>query len=167
MSPSTSTSVTTRTHTATWLAEIVLGTIADILADLGIDLTRLYREWDQDESAIKEWILEGSLDMVVLECHQPNGTVGPVVEFPVRYRSGGEGDADFTAHRASLARFRAKLDLVPPGTTYTLFCSFNGPRTPQPGWGPGSRASTTGLRSTSLGTIATAPDASASMRYLR
>ena len=35
----------------------------------------------------------------------------------------------------------------PPGTTYQLFCTFTGPHSPQPGWGPGTRASTDGLRS--------------------
>src|SRR5437879_11042337 len=108
MTTRTTTTTTTRTHTATWLSDVILGTIADILADLGIDLTRFYRDWDQDESAIRNWLQERSLAMVVLECHQPAGPVAPVVEFPVRYRSGGEGDAEFTAHRAALARFRAK-----------------------------------------------------------
>lgn len=166
---STYTGTTTRTivHTATWLAEVVLGTIADILADLGVDLTVLYRDWDQDESAIRNWIQERSLSMVVLECHQPGGTVAPVVEFPVRYTSGGTGDAEFTAQRAALGRFRAKLDRVPPGTQYTLFCTFNGPHSSQPGWGPGNRASTAGLRPLSMRSIATAPHAAADMRYLR
>lgn len=166
MSTHSSTTTTTIVHTATWLAEIVLGTIADILADLGIDLTSLYRDWDQDEAAIRNWIQERSLAMVTLECHQPGGKVAPVVEFPVRYAPGGVGDAEFTAQRAALARFRAKVDRVPLGTTYSLFCSFNGPHSSQPGWGPGTRASTAGLRPLSMGTIATAPHASASMRYL-
>ena len=165
----TSTHVTTytRTHTATWIADLILSTIGDICASLGVDATRLYRDWQQDSSAITAWIEEGSLAMVVLECHQPNGTVAPVVEFPVVYTSSAINDAHFTAHSASIARFRAKLESIPRGTTHKLFCSFNGPRTPQPGWGPGSRASTDGLRSSSLGTIGNAPHASASMRYLR
>lgn len=162
-----STTVTTRTHTATWLADVILGTIAEILGGLGIDLTALYRDWNQDEAAIKAWILEQSLDSVVLECHQPSGTVSPIVEFPVRYYSSGRGDAEFTAQRAAVARFRAKVDRVPRGTTFSLFCTFRTQRTPQPGWGPGRRASTDGMRPTSLGTIASAPDGSASMRYLR
>lgn len=163
---STYTTTTTRTHTATHLTDVIMGAIADILADLGIDLTTLYRDWTQDENAISAWILEGSLKEVVLECHQPRGTVAPVIEFPIAYRASGTGDAEFTASRARLARFRAKLDRVPAGTTYRLFCTFNGPRTPQPGWSPGTRASTQGLRSINYGTLGSAPDASTSMRYL-
>jgi hypothetical protein len=161
----TSTWTTTRTQTATHLTDVIMGAIADILASLRIDLTTLYRDWEQDENAIRAWIQEGSLSAVVIECHQPGGAVAPVMEFPVAYTS-GVGNAEFTASRARMARFLAKLDSVPRGTTYQLFCMFNGPRTPQPGWSPGTRASTEGLRSLSYGTLGAAPDATASMRYL-
>jgi hypothetical protein len=163
---STSTRTTTRTHTATHLTDVIMGAIADILAGLRLDLTTLYRDWTQDENAIQAWILEGSLKEVVLECHQPRGIVAPVIEFPVAYRPDGSGDAEFTASRARLARFRQKIDRVPTGTSYRLCCTFNGPHTPQPGWSPGTRASTAGLRSINYGTLGSAPDASASMRYL-
>jgi hypothetical protein len=48
--------------------------------------------------------------------------VAPVVEFPVSYTS-GDGNAEFTASRARAARFGAKIDQVPTGTTYRLFCT--------------------------------------------
>lgn len=163
---STYTYTYSRTHTATHLTEIILGTITDILADLNINMDRLHRDWVQNENAIKAWIEEGSLDTVVLECHQPSGTVAPVIEFPVSYTTAGEGNAEFTASRARLARFRAKVDRVPAGTIYRLFCTFRGPRTEQPGWGPGQRASTDGLRGITFGNLGSAPHASAGMRYL-
>jgi hypothetical protein len=156
----------TRTHTATHLTEVILGTIGDILSDLGISLAWFHRRWEQDETAIKAWIEEGSLTHVVLECHQPSGAVDPMIEFPVSYIASGNGDVQFTASRARLARFRAKLDRVPAGTTYQLFCTFNGRHSEQPGWGAGNRASTAGLRSITFGTLGTAPDATAGMRYL-
>jgi hypothetical protein len=143
-----------------------MGTIADILADLGIDLTRLYRDWKQDESAIAAWIEEESLEQVVLECHQPGGTVSPIIEFPVAYQASGVGNATFTADRAALARYRTKLDRVPAGTGFSLICTFRKARTPQPGWGPASRASTGGLDSLRFGTLGGAPHASVGMRYL-
>lgn len=155
-----------RTHTATHLTEVVLGTISGILADLGINMDQLYRGWEQNENAIKAWIYEGSLAQVILECHRPSGTVNPVFEFPVSYTTSGTGDAEFTASRARLARFRAKLDRVPVGTTYQLVCTFNHPHTTQPGWSPGTRASTDELRSITFGTLGVAPQASAGMRYL-
>lgn len=155
-----------RTHTATHLTEVILGTISGILADLGINMDQLYRDWEQDENAIKAWIDEGTLAQVILECHRNSGTVNPVFEFPVSYTTSGTGDVEFTASRARLARFRAKLDRVPAGTTYRLFCTFNGPRTPQPGWSPGTRASTEGLCSITFGTLGAAPQAYTGMRYL-
>jgi hypothetical protein len=165
-SVSTRTITFTRAHTATYLTDVILGTIGDILADLGIVTSRFTRDWETNEKAINAWIAEGSLEQVILECHQPSGTVNPVMEFPVAYTAGGAGDAEFTASRARLARFRAKLDRVPAGTAYRLFCTFTGPYTPQAGWGPGSRASTDGLNSTTFGTLGRAPHGTASMRYL-
>lgn len=50
----------TRTHTATHLTDVILGTITDILADLGINMDRLHRDWVQNENAIKAWIEEAS-----------------------------------------------------------------------------------------------------------
>jgi hypothetical protein len=166
MTTATATTVHTRTHTATYLAEVILGTVGDLLADLGIGASRLYRDWDQDEAAIKQWIEEESLDTVVLECRQPSGKVAPVVEFPVSYTAYGLGDAAFTAQRAKLARYRAKLASVPTGTTFGLVCTFRRTRTPMPGWSPTTRASTAGLRATNFGVLASAPHASTSMRVL-
>ena len=156
----------TKVHTAVHLTEVILGTISDILAELRIVTSGFARDWENNESAIKAWIMEGSLDQVVLECHHPSGAVAPVIEFPVAYAASGVGDAEFTASRARFARFRAKLDRVPAGTVYRLFCTFNGPRTSQPGWSPGTRASTDGLRGITFGTLGRAPDGSVSMRYL-
>lgn len=156
----------TRTHTATHLTDVILGTITDILSDLGVSMDRLHNDWVQNENAIKAWIEEGSLGMVVLECLQPSGTAAPVIEFPVSYTTSGMGNAEFTASRARAARFRAKFDQVPLGTTCRLFCTFIGPCTEQPGWGPGQRASTDGLHGITFGTLGSAPHASTSMRYL-
>jgi hypothetical protein len=156
----------TRAHTATYLTGVILGTIGDILADLGITSFQFTRDWETNEKAINAWVVERSLEQVILECHQPSGVVAPVIEFPVTYAAAGTGSAEFTAARARLARFRAKLDRVPAGTTCQLVCTFTGPRTPQPGWGPGTRAGTGGLHGITFGTLGRAPHASASMRYL-
>lgn len=163
----TSTVAHTRTQTSTFLSELVMGTIGDILAHLGIDLTRLYRDWGQDQEAIKAWIEEGSLAMVILECHRPDGTVKPVFEFPITYEPGGSANKAFVESRASLARYRAKLDSVPVGTSYALFVSYNGPHSEQTGWGPGNRSSTAGLSALTFGTLGSGPHAGVGLRYLR
>ena len=163
----TATATYTRTHTATHLADVILGSIADILGTLGLDATHLFADWETDQRAISNWIKEGSLRCVALEFHQPNGTVSPIMEFPVSYTGTGEGDRRFTADRASLTRYLAKLQSVPRGTTYCLFCSFNGTHTDQPGWRSGHRASTSGMQSYSFGTLAAGPHASTGLHYLR
>ncbi len=161
----TATSTYTRTHTATHLSDVIMGSIADILGTLRIDATRLFADWDTDQRAISAWIAEGSLKSVALECHRPNGSVNPILEFPVAYTNGGEGDRQFTADRAALARYLAKLQSVPSGTRYQLYCSFNGPHSDQRGWSPATRASVDGMQSYTFGTLAAAPHANASLRY--
>ena len=163
----TSASTFTRTHTATHLADVILGSIADILGKLRIDPTQLFADWATDQNAISAWIAEGSLRCVALECHQPGGTVDPVFEFPVMYAASGVGDRQFTADRAARARYLAKLRGVPRGTVYRLFCSFRSAHSQQPGWAPGTRASLDGMRSSSFGTLASGPHAAAGMRYYR
>lgn len=163
MSTSTWTTTYTYTHTATYLSDVIMGTIADVLALLGITPSDSKR-WDEDQAAIAAWIEEQSLEMVVLECCRPDGSARPIFEFPITYRA---GEGQFENSRASMARAHAKVSSVPYGTTYRLFCTFRTARTSQPGWGPGTRASTAGLRSTSFGSLADAPHASAGLRYLR
>jgi hypothetical protein len=165
MSTATATSTYTRTHTATYLAEVILGAIGDLLGELGINSDRLYSQWKIDEAAIKKWIEEESLDTVVLECHRPDGTVAPIIEFPVVYNAYGLGDKQFTAQRAKLARYSAKIARAPAGTTWGIICTFRTSyHTPMDGWSPTSLASTSGLRSTSVGVLASAPHASTSVR---
>ena len=167
MTTATATSVYTRTHTATYLTEVILGSIGELLAELGIKSDRLYERWELDAAAIQQWIEEESLDTVVLECHQPSGTVSPIVEFPVVYNAYGLGDKQFTAQRAKLARYRAKLARVPAGTLFGIVCTFRtSHHTPMDGWTATSRASTSGMRSSSFGVLASAPHGSASMRVL-
>lgn len=163
----TATTVYTRTHTATHLADAVLGAIADILATLHIDPTRLFANWELDQRAISNWIEEGSLKCVVLECHHPNGTVNPILEFPVSYEGTGEGNRQFTADRASLARYLEKLQTVPRGTRYQLICSFQRSHSQQPGWGSARRASISGMQAYHFGRLAAGPHGSADLRYFK
>ncbi len=163
----TSTTTVTRTHTAIHLADVILTSVAGILAELSIDRTRLLSDWACDQHAISNWIEEGSLECVVLECHQPGGAVSPILEFPVSYGSSGMGDRKFTADRASLARYLAKLHSVSDGTSYYLLCTFNGDHSQQPGWGPAIRISVSGMRAHSFGRLAAGPDAGADLRYYK
>jgi hypothetical protein len=165
MATATTTYTVTRTHTATHLSNAIAGAIAEILTQLGISAHSLMADWSSTyDPAIKAWIIEGSLDKVVVECHRPSGTVDPVLEFPIEYYTDGSGSL---SHRhVALARQWAKLKSVPSGTTFKVICSYNGPHTDQPGWGPAQRASTASLRSVTLGTLAAGPHASTAIRYL-
>jgi hypothetical protein len=74
-SVSTYSVIITRVHTAVHLTDVILGTIGDILADLGVVTSGFTRDWEMNERAIKTWIMEGSLAQVILECHQPSKTI--------------------------------------------------------------------------------------------
>jgi hypothetical protein len=163
MTTSTSTYTYTITHTATYLSEVIMGEIGDLLATLGIAPHDAAR-WDLDQRAISAWIAERSLKQVDLECHRPDGTVRPIFQFPITYRTGNAG---FEDSRAAIARARAKLSIVPRRTTYELICSFHGAHSTQSGWHPACGASTEGLRSNSYGVLADTPHASAELRVLR
>lgn len=161
---STSTYTYTRTHTAVHLSDTIMASITDILITLGIDTTRHHRQWDQNSRAIACWIEEGSLKQVAVECIRPDGATVPVFEFDVNYTAGGMGDRKFTADNASVLKYLAKVRTVPAGTTFRLFCSHHWTPSAQPGWTDGTRASTSGLRARSIGTLAGAPDANTTAR---
>jgi hypothetical protein len=164
MSTTTYTATYTRTHTATYLADVVMGTFTDVVAHLALDPRGLWNR-AQDEAALIRWMVEGSLRSVVLECHQPSGRVSPIIEIEVEYRAGGEGDVAFVAHRAAMARFRAKLETVPRGTAVRIVATFRSTPTSMPGWTSGRRAAVSGMHSFTFGTIGSGPHARATMRY--
>ena len=162
---STSTSTYTRTQTATHISDVLMATMRDILTRLGIDASRLLRDWDQDQKAIAAWIVEGSLKQVVLECHHPSGEVGPVLEFPVAYTSANVGDSVFVTSQTRVVNYMEKVrHLAPAGSTYKILCEFNFTPSAQDGWSTAVRASLDDLRGRTIGTVASAPHASTSAR---
>lgn len=166
MSTNTTTYAITRSHTAVHLSNAISGAIAEILTHLGLpgSARSLMNTWDRTyDPSIRAWIEEGSLDRVIVECHRPSGRVEPIFEFPIDYSS--DGSASLSHRHVALARQWVKLNTVPAGTTVEIICQYNGWHSDQPGWGPGQRASTAGMRSVTLGTLAAGPHASASIRY--
>lgn len=163
----TEVSTYTITHTATHVADVILGSIADILRILQIDFTNLYGYWPTYEKAIIAWIRESSLECVALECHRPDGQVEPIFEFPVLYRAKSVGERTFAADRRALLLYLNKLQQVPLGTTYKIFCTFNRSPSDQPGWSAGIRSSVESMRYSSFGTLASGPHAGAGLRQYR
>jgi hypothetical protein len=161
---STWTSTYTRTQTATYLSDVLMGTMRDILVQLGISASSLLNNWDQNQGAIAAWISEGSLGKVILECHQPQGTVNPIFEFPISYDAANAGDRAFVTSQASIASYLSKVNAVPAGSTFRLYCEFRSARTPQPGWHSGNRSATSHLQVRTIGTVASGPHASAAAR---
>ncbi len=160
----TRTGTHTRTETAVFLSDTIMGTFSEIVAALGLSHVYLTSQWTNIENALKQWIEEGSLEEVVLECG-PTDRPYSVFEIPVRYSS-GTGEVEYVANKARIARYMAKLDSVPTGASYRVVASHLGSHTSMPGWSSTARASTDGMSSFSLGSLGRAPDASVSGRYL-
>lgn len=164
MSTSSATRTITRSHTAVHLTSAIMGALTEILTHLGISASTLLTKWDQTyQPALEAWIMEGSLEQVVLECTRPNGSVDPIFEFPIEYFT--DGSAALSHRHVALARQWVKVHSVPPGTTFAVICTYRFPESSQPGWTTTTRASTAGMRGVSLGTLAAGPHASASVRY--
>ena len=159
----TQTYTITRTHTATHLSNTIHGALAEILTHLGISARSLMDQWHATyDPAIRTWVEEKSLSQVILECHRLDGTVEPILEFPIEYHA--DGSAGFSHRHEALARQWRKLNSVPIGTTWTIICQFRLIPTNMDGWSDARRSSTDELRSFTLGTLAAGPDASTSIR---
>jgi hypothetical protein len=162
MTTATSTRTITRAHTAVQLSSAISGAIAEILTHVGISARSLMVDWARSyDPAIRAWIEEGSLSQVVVECHRPDGQVEPIFEFPIDYT---DGSGSLSNRHVAFARQVAKFTSVPSGTTCTIICQYRYTPRDMHGWSNTTRASTVGLRSRNLGTLATGPHASASIR---
>ena len=162
MSTSTATSAYTSTHTATYLADIILGTLTEAIGQLGLNPSKITRDWATIEAGIAQWIKEQSLRSVSVEFTLPSGGT-MVIDFIVEYSASASQAAAFSASKARISRFLTKYSALPSGTTYRLVADYSGYHTPMPGWGSTHAVKRTGLQANSAGTLATAPGATAHM----
>lgn len=163
MAIATLTHAITRVHTATHLSNAIAGAIAEILTHLGISARSIMSAWENEyDPAVRAWIEEGSLAQVVVQCHRTNGTIEPIFEFPIQYFT--DGSATLSHRHVALARSWVKLNKVPSGTTCAIICQYRFTPKEMPGWTSAKRAATGHLRSVTLGTLASGPHASASIR---
>lgn len=163
MNTSTNTYTYTSTHTATYLTDAILGTLAEAIAQLGLQPTVITSDWARTEAGILAWIKEHSLKCVSVEFSDATGKVITVVDFPVSYTTSGVEGAAFSASKARISRFLSKYRALPASTRTRLVVDHYGYHTPMPGWSPTHGVNRAGLRATSAGTLASAPGAAASL----
>lgn len=165
MSTGTSAYVATRTQTAVHLADAIMGTFTTVLAHLGLGDSYLARNWQVIENGLTAWIEEGTLADVRLEVGD-TGDPDAVFKVPIEYRINGEGDREFVTSQARLARALAKYESVPNNSAYRIVVRHTGYHCHVDGWRATTAADTSRLSSFQLGSVASGPDASASMTYL-
>ena len=88
------------------------------------------------------------------------------IQANVRFSPSTEGVVQVMVLSDDIAKYDAIHAKFPAGTEFQLFCTYRGAHSTQPGWFPGTRASTAGLRSSTFGTLASGPHAAATLRYL-
>lgn len=161
MSTTTTTRTFTRTHTATFLTDVMFGSLARLMEHLGLGSTQLSREWAPlYEPAIHAWIAEQSLATVVLECTTPGGTTHRF-DFPIEYT---DGSGTFRDRSSTITGYFDKISRLPSGTTWRIVCRYtSGYHSPQSGWSATSLNEPTGL-AMSLGTLGRAPHATVGLR---
>lgn len=165
MSTSTGTYTATRTQTAVHLTDAIMGTFSTVLAHLGLADSYLAQHWQTVEGGLTTWIEEGTLADVRLEIGTRDDP-DAVFEVPIKYRFTGEGDREFVTSQARLTRALAKYESVPGGSSYRVVVSHTGAHRHVDGWAPTTAADTSRLSSFRVGSLASGPDASASMAYL-
>jgi hypothetical protein len=160
MSTSTTTRTFTRTHTATFLTDIVRDGLTRLLEHLGVGATSLINAWCAEyQDAIHGWMEEQSLRAVVLECTTPQGAKKRF-DFTVDYTDGTGG---FRNRMSTMVDYYAKVDRLPAGTTWRIVCQYSGPHSPQRGWSSTTLDAASGLTMT-LGTVGRAPHANLGFR---
>lgn len=164
MSTAVGTHAATNVRTAVHLTDAITGTFEHILAHLGLSSAYLDRNWSAIEAGLTTWIAEGSLADVRLECGDPSDP-DAVFHVPLSYRVSGAGDVTFVTSQARLTRALAKLESVPAGTSYRVVVNHRGSYSAVAGWSSTNAADTSRMGSYALGSVASGPDASASMTY--
>jgi hypothetical protein len=166
MSTAVGTHTNTRVRTAVHLTDAIIGTFQNIVASLGLAPDYVQTRWDTIERGLTTWITEGSLDEVSFE-FGPQAHPDAVFVVPLSYTVSGDGDVSFVTNQARLARLMAKVESVPPGTSYRMVVSHKGSYASVDGWKDTTAADTSALVSSfAMGNIASGPDASASLNYL-
>jgi hypothetical protein len=154
----------TRVRTAVYLTDAIMGTFETILARFGLSPMYLKMHWSNIEDGLVTWITEGSLKSVQLECGDPDNPHA-VFQVPLDYTTTGDGDIAFVTSQARITRAMAKFSTIPRGVDYRIVVEHHGSHTPVDGWTSTTTADTSNLAKYSLGSVASGPDARATLNY--
>lgn len=163
----TTTNTRTYTHTATQLASAITSALAETLLAIGVSTARVGRVAGY-ETAIRNWIEEGSLGRIRITLTSPGGVEKPAYSFEISYTA-WDPNQEFRDQLARIRRQVAKEPRVRTGTEFAVIASSRpGPRlSPQPGWSPIGRTLPLFSDGYRHGTAASGPGASAVLNSYR
>lgn len=142
--------VGTRVHTVTFVTQKIMYTLKEIVRLVGLDPTKLSREWAVIERGVSTWLRTGHLERVTLEIRTPDGArLAGRWDLDIDYDLPGDGTmwADAQEVRYNIL----KAGHVPSTCEYSIWASAPGGPSVA-GWGSGQMLSKSGFRRYSLGT---------------
>lgn len=156
-----STQTYTTTHSANYIADRILGSLKDIIRDVGLSPAKFMDDWEFIENSIKTWLEEHGLKTVFLEIYD-SSTDKLVIrtDFDIKY----DGEEMFWDDGQAIRTQILKLGKLPNACGYRLVVQRHDDARQLDGWSSTNLRDTIHLAPTSVGTAASAPGMNASGR---
>src|SRR5260370_316456 len=129
------TTSTTHTHVITYLTEMMLYSLGNIIRDSGLDMERFADNRVNYERGIKEWLTSGHLEKVILEVFDP-ATAALVRRWDFELEVDGDGDLGFWFDGADIRYHLLKSGKIPSKCGYALIVATKPGRPDVAGWTP-------------------------------
>ena len=163
----TSVSVSTYTHSVTYVADNILKSLKDIIRLSGLNPSAFVGSWQTNMLAIQTWLNTGDLRKVSLEIYNP-WTNKLILRWDIyiAYAWSG-GDGGFWTDTEQLKYAILKEGVSPSDARYELLLDTKPGRPDVIGWSKGTYRSTEGMVRQSLGTTIQHSGLGANTSYLR
>ena len=147
---STSTFVNSYAITVTHVTAKILLTLKEIIRDIGLDPSKLAKDWETYEEAVSTWIASGHFKRITLEVYHPC-TYGLVRRWDMDVSYSTVGDGQRWVDTAAVRYAIAKAGLAPADCLYDIIVTTAPDRPKVDGWGPCELRSTEGFKRYSVG----------------
>lgn len=148
---STAVHVNTRTHSVTYVTDMLLMSLKNVIRGSGLSPAKLADEWETLNRGIRAWLASKHLESVVLEVFDPR--TGELVgrwDFDIVYGSVGEGG--FWVDPDEIKYHILKQGIWPGNCSYGVVVTTKPGREHVSGWSSCQLRSTDGFVRQSLGT---------------
>jgi hypothetical protein len=164
----TSVTVSTYTHSVTYVADNILKSLKDIIRLSGLDPTNFAGNWESNMRATRTWLETRDLVKVVLEIYDPaSDRLITRWDIDIAYGWSAGGDGSFWTDTDQLRHAIRKAGFAPGSAKYSLLLHSKPGRPDVPGWAPAKYRPTNGMVRQSLGTTVEHSGLGANTSYYR